>query len=112
MAALATTPIQLTGTVQTLAAAGSGGDTVAPGDNTFLAVNNASGASMNVTVVTPGEDQFGSAAADLVIAVGAGATKFIGPLAHTLAAVSGAAAGRVPITYSLATSVTVAAFSA
>lgn len=99
MAALSTNPIALHGTNTALVAAGASGDTVIPGDTTFMAVRNPTGGSISVTVVTPGNDQFGSPAADVVVPVAAGADCRIGPLKHALADPS---THRVGVTYSAA----------
>lgn len=53
------------------------GDTVPIGSQVL--VNNGSGASINVTVVTPGNDQYGLARPDIVTAVAAGAKAMFGP---------------------------------
>lgn len=42
-------------------------------------VHNASGGSINVTVVTPGNDAYGGVRADIVTAVAAGAKALFGP---------------------------------
>jgi hypothetical protein len=42
-------------------------------------VKNASGSSINVTVVTPGNDAYGNARPDIVTAVAAGADALFGP---------------------------------
>ena len=53
------------------------GDTVPIGSKVI--VHNASGSSINVTVVTPGNDQYGLARPDIVTAVAAGAKAQFGP---------------------------------
>lgn len=112
MAALVTQPITALGITPTLAdAAASGGDTVAPGDHTYLEVSNTGGSSATVTIVTPGNDQFGQPAADLAVTVAASSRKLVGPLNRRFAATTGAAKGRVPVTYSSPTGLKVAAFS-
>ena len=106
----------LTGTSLAMAAASVGGDTIrsSPGgviqmDNTgtpsrkitgILVVTNGDSTSTDVTLVTPG------AAADLVIAVAAGATQLIGPLGDEL---EDPADDLIDITYSKVTSLTVGA---
>lgn len=96
------------GNAPVLAAANAGGDTVEPGDTTYLHVHNASGASINVTIPRyPATDQDGVATPALVVAVGAGAGKVIGPLRKGRYA--NPATGLVEVAYSSATSVTVAA---
>lgn len=54
------------------------GDTVPIGSKVI--VHNASGGSINVTIVTPGNDQYGNARPDIVTAVGAGAKAQFGPM--------------------------------
>lgn len=54
------------------------GDTVPIGSKVI--VHNASGASINVTIVTPGNDQYGNARPDIVTAVAAGAKAQFGPM--------------------------------
>lgn len=98
----------ITGVDPALAAAAGGGDKVAPNDRGYLHVLNGSGSSMNVTIVVPGNTQFAQAQPDVVIAVPAGAHRIIGPFPAVLA---DPADGLVAITYSLATSVTVAAIT-
>lgn len=60
------------------------GDTVPP-LNSKVFVKNASGGSINVTVVTPGNDQYGNARPDIVTAVAAGADALFGPFPLDLA---------------------------
>lgn len=58
------------------------GDTVPIGAK--LIVHNASGGSINVTIQTPGNDQYGLARPDIVTAVGPGAKAQFGPMAIDL----------------------------
>lgn len=58
------------------------GDTVPVGSR--LIVHNASGASINVTLVTPGNDQYGQARPDVVTAVAAAAKTAFGPFPYDL----------------------------
>lgn len=74
-------------------------------ESTFLHVKNGGGGSINVTLNTPGTVD-GLAVGDLVVAVGAGAEKMIGPFPPGIYNNS----GYVYVDYSGATSVTVAAF--
>lgn len=113
MAALTKVTPALAGTATTPAAASAGGDSVAnPRGNTILRVINGGGGSINVTLAAganptrPADGVFPAMtlAANLV-AVGAGATKLIGPI-PTAYNDSG---GNVQITYSGVTSVTVEA---
>lgn len=110
MALLTTQPVAPTGSVITpVTAAASGGDTLNPGDHTFLRVVNGSGGSITATIdsVQPCSQGFDH---DLAVAVGAGATKDIGPLPS--ARFASLTDGLVHVSYSSPTSVTVAAISA
>lgn len=49
-----------------------------------LIVQNGSGSSINVTIVTPGNDAYGSARPDVVTAVAAGAKTAFGPFPYDL----------------------------
>lgn len=108
MAALATFKLSNAGTAPTFGAvAASDTAQVGNGANTFYVVKNASGGSVNVTVVVPGNTSYGQAAPDVVIAVGAGAEKWI-PLRKEYADAAVAGVGRCTITTSAQTSVTAA----
>lgn len=104
MAALTTQRISITGLAASYASAGGSGDTIAPGDNTVLHVKNGSGGSINVTVAVPGTE-YGVNRADPVIAVGAGAEKFI----QIPREIADSSDHRIHVTYSATSSVTVAA---
>lgn len=113
MAALSNTNLSPGGAAYSLAAASAGGDTFVDDgrERTFLAVANASGGSINVTIaaqktaVTLGG--YGSlTVADKVVAVPAGSTKLIGPFPDAYRAPGGV----VSVAYSAVTSVTVGAF--
>lgn len=106
MSALATQQIPVTGLAPAYTAAGASGDTVAPGERTVLHVKNGSGSSINVTVAVPGTE-YGQARPDPVVAVGAGADKFI----YLPDEIADPTDHRVHVTYSATTSVTVAALS-
>jgi hypothetical protein len=106
MAALATQTIAITGLAATYSAAGAGGDTVALGDTTVLHVKNGSGSSINVTVAVPGTE-YGQARPDVVVAVGAGADKFVAIPRE----IADSSDHRVHVSYSSVTTVTVAALS-
>lgn len=72
-----------------------------------MQVTNGSASAITVTLVTPGKSRFGVLdEPDLTVAVPAGATRLIGPLASDL---SDSTAGGVQFTYSSVTTVTVAA---
>lgn len=91
-------------------AAAGGGDTVQPGDHTFLHVKNGGGAPITVTiddptsVSPPGASQFNP---DLSVSVTNAQERMIGPLTARFA---NPATGLVNITYSGVTTVTVGAF--
>lgn len=106
MATLTPQSIALAGTSVTFAAAGGSGDKVKAGPGVELEVKNASGGSINVTVATPGTDRFGSAIADIVVAVADGAHKRI-KLSDP--ALNDPSDKLVHVTYSATSSVTVAA---
>jgi hypothetical protein len=106
MAALTTQSIARAGTTPTFAAATGGGDTVQGGDNIFLVVKNGGGSPITATVVVPGTTAYGEANPDIAVAVANGAEKWI-PMDSQYADNT---TGRVSITYSGVTSVTVGAF--
>jgi hypothetical protein len=111
---LATQAITPAGTTPVLQAAAVGGDKVVPGEHTFLLVKNAGAGPITVTIDDPrsvGPSGAQSFNPDLSVAVpNGGEGKMIGPLpASRFAAI---ADGKVPVTYSDVTSVTVAAFTA
>jgi hypothetical protein len=105
MADLATTTVDSEGVaLSTAVAAGAAGDTVEPG--ALLVVTNGSGAPVNVTLVTPELRDGDLAVAVRVVAVAAGASTAIRvPASATYKNVD----GRVDVTYSDETSVTVLA---
>jgi hypothetical protein len=107
MATLTTQEIRRTGAAITPVAAAGGGDSFTPGADTFLLVVNGSGGAITVTVATPREAFPDVAVADVAVSVPAGTTRYIGPFPaeHFAQADDGLA----DITYSGATSVTVAA---
>ncbi len=106
MALLTTQTVSRTGLAATYAAAAAGGDTFSPGQHTFLHIKNASAGAITVTVVTPGTTS-GLAIADVAVSVPATTgDRMIGPLGGSL--VADPATGLGNITYSAATSVTVA----
>lgn len=109
MAALTTQKLGL-GTTLSMANAAGGGDTAPCGDNIYLVVTNGSGGSINVTLDVTKTDSLGRAEADLVVAVGAGVTRYIGPLRK--ATFANPTTKRCGIAYSSATSVTVAVIGA
>ena len=85
----------------------SASDTFQPADNTRLVVKNGSASSINVTVSTyPDTAPHGAAIADLVVAVPAGAERWIGPFRGPAHADPGT--GLVTVTYSATATVTAA----
>lgn len=105
MAALTTQRVSVVGSAVVVAAAGVSGDTAQCGDRNFLKVFNGAGVSRNVTIAVPGSDKFSNAKPDNVVAVAAGATKYI-PLRE--ADYADPTTGLANITYSDATTVSVA----
>lgn len=112
MAAL--TPIRalVTGTTKTMDNAGGSGDTAPnPNGNLILEVANGSGGSITATITAvqttrPAEGPYPKqTVADIAVAVGAGATKIIGPIP----AAYNDANGNIAISYSATASVTVKA---
>lgn len=103
MALLTHQPPKLAGTAITYVAAAAGGDTLGRTPAGSLRVKNASAAAITVTVVTPGNTQYGQADPDVPVSVAAGAEVAIGPFPDALAV-----DGVVSVTYSAVTSVTVA----
>lgn len=110
---IAVATIAQTGTAQSLASANTDGSqfNVRSDGRTFLIVSNGSGGSINVTldarvtsINVPGAGAI--TISDIVVAVPAGATRLIGPIAPAYVDSTGYA----HITYSSATSVTVQAF--
>jgi hypothetical protein len=108
--ALTVSTITRAGITDTLAAANADGSRFSNDGKTFLEVANASGDTITVTVETPGTVD-GLAIADLEVAVPDGTTKFIGPFPPSLYnQLAGSYTGYVYVTYSSATTVTVAAW--
>lgn len=105
MALLTAQQAKPAGTVLTLAAASAGGDTFAASRQYALEVRNGSGASITVTVVTPGNDVYGLARPDITLSVAAAASALFGPFPSDLA---DPVTGLVAVTYSATASVTVA----
>lgn len=112
MAQLTVLDIVQAGALNTLASAAGGGDTFADdGDQrTYFEVNNGGGGSINVTFNYQLASQkltgYGTIApSDLVVAVGAGERKVIGPFGRGFINSS----GLIEVTYSGVSSVTVGA---
>lgn len=106
MALLTTQAVSPSGTAITYSAASAGGDTCEASADLELRVKNGSGASITVTVASPTPCNQGGTH-PLSVAVAAGAEQAIGPLPPQRFA--NPSTGLVNITYSSATSVTVAA---
>jgi hypothetical protein len=108
--ALATQQVADEGTVITMTAANVDGHILDGGGDVLLKVTNGSGVSVNVTVQTPGTVD-GLAVAEQIVAVAAGATKYIGRFQPSTydRPVGAADEGKVYVDFSAVTSVTVAA---
>jgi len=104
MAALSVQSVSTAGTAPTYAPASAGGDTAPVGNGRVLHVFNGSGASVTVTVVTPGTVN-GLAIADAALVVPAGDSGFV-PLTNIYRNPS---TGLANVTYSAVTTVEVAA---
>jgi hypothetical protein len=103
MALISPQTVGITGTAPTYGAV-TATDTIAPNDRAVLHVKNASGGSINVTVVVPGT-QYGQPRADVVVAIPNGQDRFIGPFPNDLA---DPADGLIDVNFSGTTSVTAA----
>lgn len=108
MAALVTQVIGLPSLLPAFVAAAGGGDTAVAGSDTFAVFKNGSGAPITVTVVVPGNDEFGTAKPDMAVSVVNGTERYI-PL-RALGLVD-PATGLVSFTYSGVTSLTVGIFT-
>jgi hypothetical protein len=109
MALLTTVTATLAGTNPGFVAANAGGDTMQYQPNSFLHVRNASGSSVTVTVVVPGNTEFGVAQPDPTVSVPATTGERLIRLTQGLV---DPATGLINVTYSAVTSVTVAVISA
>lgn len=103
---LTATPQKLvaSGLTGTYIAADAGGHKFANDERVVLHIKNGSGSSVNVTIDAVGQVD-GVTFPDLVVAVGAGADKFLGPFSRR---VYNSDAGEVSIAFSATTSVTFA----
>ena len=109
MATLTTQVINRAGTVITPVAAAGGGDAMAVGSGMMLEVVNAGAGAITVTLVVPASRTFepNVAITSPAISVGAGVTRWIGPVdAGTF---QDPTTGLCTVTYSGVTTVTVAA---
>lgn len=89
------------------AAADAGGNEFANDGKVFLEVDNQDASSTNVTIVTQ-QTSDGLAVADRVVSVGATSRKLIGPFP---ASIYNDGSGKVQLTYSSVTSLTVFAYA-
>jgi hypothetical protein len=103
MAVLTVQEIGRAGVTPSFTSAAGGGDTCPNDEKTFLEVKNGGGASIDVTVETPGTVD-GLAITDRVVAVPASGDKMIGPFPKQYYSAT------LDITYSAVTSVTIGAF--
>lgn len=108
MALLTAAVAALGGTNPNFVAASGGGDTFQYQPNSFLHVRNGSGAAITVTVVVPGNTEFGVAQPDPTVSVPAGGDRLIAIRPGLVDPATGTAG----VTYSAVTSVTVAVVSA
>lgn len=106
MATLTVQTVSTAGLADSLAAAAGGGDQFANTGREFFEVLNGGGGSVNVTFETPATVD-GEPIADRVVAVAAGVRKKIGPFPTST---YNDANGRVQVTYSGVTTVTVGVF--
>ena len=106
MATLTVNQVTITGLTDALVAAAGGGDDFLNTGKEWFEVNNGGGGSITVTFATPATVE-GVAIDNPAIAVGAGVRKKIGPFAPGLFNDSN---GKVQVTYSGVTTVTVGAF--
>lgn len=107
MATLATQVVKRAGVIPSYSACAGGGDRFTPDGSTFLHVKNASGGSLNVTVAATKVPADSLAVGNLVVAVGAGAEKMIGPFPPDIFFATDGS-GLADITYSGVTSLTIA----
>lgn len=106
MANLTPQAVAIGGLSATYGAATSGGDKVAPGDRIFLHVKNGAGSTVTVTIGANATSR-GLTVTSPAVSVPASGDRFIGPLYAD--AFASSVDGLVAITYSSATSVTIAA---
>jgi hypothetical protein len=103
MAALTTQVVNPSGTVITYAAAAAGGDTFKGNPRGIFRVKNADATATTVTIVVPGNTNYGQALPDIALSVAAGAEA---NFAFDQSFLDGT--GSVAVTYSKVTSLTVA----
>lgn len=107
MATLNYQQVKVGGTALNFVAADAAGDKVGSAQSGALLVRNGHTASIDVTLVVPGNTKYGPPIPDIVVSVAAGATTLIGPLPGDLTGTD----GLVAFTYSVVTAITVAAVS-
>lgn len=107
MALLTTVTAAALGSNPGYVAANAGGDTMQYSPNTGLHIRNASGGSVTVTVVVPGNTQFSQPQPDYTVAVPAGTDRVVSLRPELV----DSATGLISVTYSAVTSVTVAVVS-
>lgn len=109
MALIAVTDVVPTGVQESLSAAAGGGDEFVNEGNTMFIVNNGDVSAKTVTFDSPNADNFGvtDASHDAVKSIPAGETHIFGPFRKDQ---FNDANGRVQVSYSAVTSVTVGAF--
>ena len=107
MAVLTPQAVGIPSILPTFAAASAGGDSFVQANDQVLVVKNGGGSPINVTIVVPGNDDFGTARPDVVVAVANATERYI-PTSHLL---YNDGTGNVSVTYSAVTSVTVGLFN-
>lgn len=97
-----------TGRTLNMVAASAGGDKIPASDRGGLLVVSASASAATITIATPGNDKYGLPRPDITIPVPANGRVLIAPLPADLA---DPIDGLVAVSYSSATSLTIAAVS-
>lgn len=97
----------ITGTALAFVAADPAGDRFPAGEHAALLVKNDSAAAVTVTIAVPGTTKYGQPLPDVTATVAASTTRVIGPFPLDLRDTDGS----VHVTYSAATSVSVAAIT-
>lgn len=105
MAALTVVSASATGATVSMVAAAGGGDTFVNDGDAVLIVTNGGGGSINVTITPASTTPQGYTISPVVVAVAAGATKYIGPFDKNT--FNNPTTGAVSVTYSGVTTVTV-----
>lgn len=105
MATLTYQRSEILGTAYAAVAASGGGDQVVASSRGAVLISNGSVAPITVTVVVPGDTEYGQAEPDFTVSVPAGGARLVGPFPDDLADEE----GLVSLTYSGVTSLTIAA---